>query len=119
MRNVSSRVRRINGETAVTYVELREDDQVFLEEHLGVGSDLTLDKDALTIISEHELVHNTHLGHTHDYVQEFKRLGLIVSFDYSTLYDREILDSTLKNADITSASLARTMRQRQSLWPRS
>lgn len=101
-----SRVRRVKGETAVTYVELRDGDRVFLEERLGVGADLTLDEDALTFISEHDLVHNTHLGHTHEYVEEFKRLGLIVSFDYSTLCDRELLDSTLEHVDIAFASLA-------------
>jgi fructoselysine 6-kinase len=95
---------RLKGDTAVTTVELRNGDRVFLEERLGVTTDLVLDEETLEFIARHGLVHNTHLGHTARFVPSFKDAGLLVSFDYSTMEDIELVRETIKYVDIAFAS---------------
>jgi fructoselysine 6-kinase len=99
-----SHSRRLKGETAVTTVELRNGDRVFLEERLGVTANLTLDEETLEFIARHRLVHNTHLGHTARLVPRFRDADLLVSFDYSTMEDREIVRETIEHVDIAFAS---------------
>lgn len=99
-----SHARRLKGDTAVTRVELRNGDRVFLEERLGVTANLTLDEKTLEFIAQHSLVHNTHLGHTAGFVPGFKEAGLLVSFDYSTMEDRELVGETIEYVDIAFAS---------------
>jgi len=99
-----SHVQILPGSSAVTDVELRDHDRVFLREELGVTKDFRLDRATLEFIAEHELVHNSCLGQTVPYLRDFKNAGLVVSFDYSNMYDQELFSETLRFVDIAFVS---------------
>ncbi|MFP7736677.1 fructoselysine 6-kinase [Priestia aryabhattai] len=79
----TSHLLRKEGKTAVTYVELIDNDRRFGEYEEGVMENFTLTTEELSFIQTHQLVHSGIWGHTGKYFPLFKEKGLLTSFDFS------------------------------------
>ncbi|WHY00700.1 fructoselysine 6-kinase [Neobacillus sp. DY30] len=89
-----SHLSKKDGKTAVTYVELVNNDRCFGEYDEGVMADFTLTPAELDFIQKHQLVHAGVWGHVERYYSLFKKRGLQTSFDFSNQLDH-ILVKTL------------------------
>lgn len=100
----TSLVRVLPGLTPVTDVRVAGGERAFLREELGVMRDFRLDEPALEAIGRHELVHNTALGQTLEYLPAFQAAGATVSFDYSDRQEQALFDETLPYVDLAFVS---------------
>ncbi len=73
------------GNTAVTYIERKNNDRVFKGYEPGVLNNFTLKKEDIDFISEHDLVHSGIDGQVESYFKIFKEKNLITSFDFSDI----------------------------------
>lgn len=78
-----SQVHVKEGQTAVTYVELKGNDRCFVGYQEGVMANFTLSKDDILYVNNHEIVHSGISGHCENYFQRFKQSEMITSFDFS------------------------------------
>ncbi|MCH5586042.1 fructoselysine 6-kinase [Shimazuella sp. AN120528] len=78
-----SHLHRINGNTAVTQVELKGSERVFGEYHEGVMNHFTLDEDDLRYIEQNDVVHSGFWGRAEKYFPRWKDRQLITSFDFA------------------------------------
>ncbi|MDQ6595726.1 fructoselysine 6-kinase [Bacillus salipaludis] len=72
-----------DGKTAVTHVELIDNDRRFGDYDEGVMAQFTLTDDELEFIHTHQLVHAGIWGHVEWYYPLFKQKGLLTAFDFS------------------------------------
>jgi fructoselysine 6-kinase len=96
------------GKTARSFIRLTHaGDRKFIEEYFGKnGINLKLNDEDLTFISKHRLVHNTFLGGSEAYLEEFKHMSnSVISFDYGERCPKTILNKTVTYVDIAFFSL--------------
>lgn len=94
-----SHLSKKEGKTAVTYVELVENDRCFGEYDEGVTADFSLTEEDLDFIGAHQLVHAGVWGHVEDYYSLFKEKGLQTSFDFSDQLDHSLVKTLPKFVD--------------------
>lgn len=89
-------------QTAFTKVQLDPDgERHFLHEDLGPAASLRIDKDTLSYIHQHQLVHNTWLGGTEEYLEAFhNHASNKVSMDFGERYDNAFIEKTIQHVDI-------------------
>ncbi|MEC1521924.1 fructoselysine 6-kinase [Neobacillus niacini] len=88
-----------DGKTAVTYVELVNNDRVFGEYDEGVMADFILTQDELDFIGTHQLIHAGVWGHVEEYYSHFKEMGLQTSFDFSNQLDHRLVKTLPQYVD--------------------
>ena len=88
--------------TAFTKVELDADgNRHFLHEDIGATASLRIDAATLAYIHQFDLVHNTWLGRTADYLKFFHNgNGNKISMDYGERYSEDFVDQTIQYVDI-------------------
>jgi fructoselysine 6-kinase len=96
------------GKTASTMVELDANgDRHFIHEDRGPILSLKVDQAALDYIRGHDLVHNTWLGGTERYLENFRNAGNNkVSMDFGERHGIEFVDQTIGFVDIAFFSVA-------------
>ncbi|WP_346835119.1 fructoselysine 6-kinase [Paenibacillus polymyxa] len=79
----TSRISKKDGKTAVTHVEMMENDRRFGDYDEGVMAQFFLTAEELDFAGHYQLVHSGIWGHADPYFPLFKEKGLITSFDFS------------------------------------
>lgn len=95
----TSRLHIKHGKTAVTQIELINNNRVFTDYDEGVFEHFTLDEEDISFIKTHQLVHSDISGRTEGYYHIFKEAGMITSFDFSTSQKEEIINPMLPYVD--------------------
>ncbi|WP_046173612.1 fructoselysine 6-kinase [Domibacillus indicus] len=90
---------RKEGKTAVTFVELVENDRAFGEYNEGVMADFSLTQEELSFIGTHQLVHAGIWGHAASYYSSFKKRGLATSFDFSDKLNHSLVNTLPRFVD--------------------
>ncbi|MFC7391959.1 fructoselysine 6-kinase [Scopulibacillus cellulosilyticus] len=78
-----SHISQKEGQTAITYVEMADNDRQFGEYIEGVMAGFSLTMEDIRFIQTHQLVHTGIWGHADKYYPLFKEKGLYTSFDFS------------------------------------
>ncbi|KQL52821.1 fructoselysine kinase [Heyndrickxia shackletonii] len=78
-----SRITIKEGKTAVTFVELVDNDRRFGDYDEGVMASFSLTKEDLDFIQTFDSVHAGIWGHTEEYYPIFKEKGMLTFFDFS------------------------------------
>ena len=85
-------VRRINGETAVTTISIREGDRFFDDYVEGVQEGAAFPKEELEYAAGFDLVHYTIWGFGREHVPEMRERGPLLSCDFSSELDNPALE---------------------------
>ncbi|MGJ7911026.1 fructoselysine 6-kinase [Neobacillus sp. LXY-1] len=88
-----SHLTKKEGKTAVTYVELVDNDRKFGDYEEGVMADFSLTNEELHFIGNHQLVHAGIWGHVEEYFPTFREMGLTTSFDFSDQLDHSLVQT--------------------------
>lgn len=94
-----SHLSKKEGKTAVTYVELVENDRCFGEYDEGVMANFSLIQEELDFIGSHELVHAGIWGHVEEFYPVFKERGMKTSFDFSNQLDHSLVKTLPQYVD--------------------
>lgn len=86
-----SHVHRKSGKTAVTQVELIDNNRVLGEYDEGVMAQFSLSIEDEAFIVGHEFVHSAIWGRADQYFSHFHQNGLITSFDFSDKLDHPLV----------------------------
>lgn len=87
----TSFVSKKEGNTAITYVELVDNDRQFGKYDEGVMAEFSLTAKEMNYIETFQLVHAGIWGHVDPYFSMFKERGLITSFDFSDQLHHELV----------------------------
>ncbi|KQL33146.1 fructoselysine kinase [Bacillus sp. FJAT-25509] len=79
------------GKTAVTHVELVNNDRHFRDYDEGVMAQFTLTNEEQEFIQTHQLVHAGIWGHVEGYYPLFKQNGLLTAFDFSDQLEHDLV----------------------------
>ncbi|MEH7072818.1 fructoselysine 6-kinase [Neobacillus drentensis] len=79
------------GKTAITLVELIDNDRKFGEYDEGVMANFSLTQEELDFIGTHQIVHAGIWGHVERYYPLFKERGIPTSFDFSDQLDHSLV----------------------------
>ncbi|PGM49376.1 fructoselysine 6-kinase [Bacillus sp. AFS053548] len=79
------------GKTAVTHVELVNNDRHFGDYDEGVMAQFTLTDEELDFIQTQQLVHAGIWGHVDEYYPLFKQNGLLTAFDFSDQLEHDLV----------------------------
>ena len=102
----TSYVQVLPGQTSHTDIYLTPTgDRVFVHETFGPIKQLTLADATMHFILQHQLIHNTWLGGTEQYLSEFKKGTSLVSLDYGERYTADFVESTISYVDLAFFSL--------------
>lgn len=86
-------ISRKEGKTAVTFVELVDNDRQFGEYDEGVMTHFFLTEEEFRFIQSHQLVHAGIWGHAEAYFPLFKEKGMLTSFDFSDQYNHNLVNT--------------------------
>ncbi|SCZ03185.1 fructoselysine 6-kinase [Alkaliphilus peptidifermentans] len=100
-----SRVHRKEGRTAITQVELINNDRILGEYDEGVFKEFTLSEEDISYIQKHDLIHSAIWGKVDKYFHKFG--GMITSFDYADKLDSQIVEDSLPFVDYAFFSYQR------------
>lgn len=95
----TSRVKILPGKTAVTIVELVNNDRVFKDYDEGVLIDIKLSEDDLAFCREQELVVSSIWSHIEKDLPRMRSEKNLIAFDFSTERDNPIIDTALPYVD--------------------
>ncbi|MBS4218470.1 fructoselysine 6-kinase [Bacillus sp. FJAT-49711] len=94
-----SHLSKKEGKTAISYVELVNNERCFGDYYEGVMADFILTREELDFIGKHLLVHAGIYGHVEGYYPLFKEMGVSTSFDFSDKLDHHLVESLPKFVD--------------------
>jgi fructoselysine 6-kinase len=122
----TSHLQRQEGPTAVTEMQLVNNDRVHVQYREGVLKDFKLTEEQLQFTRSHRMVHTSVWGKLNSYLAEFKSSGLTVVYDFSTKLEYPELESLLPDIDYAFFSykmedsfIHEFMRKAQSLGPKT
>lgn len=95
----TSRVRTLPGKTAITIVELVNNDRVFKDYDEGVLADIKLSEDDLAFCREQDLIVSSIWSHIESDLPKMRSGKNIIAFDFSTERDNPIIDEALPYVD--------------------
>ncbi|QAA33442.1 fructoselysine 6-kinase [Clostridium manihotivorum] len=87
------------GKTAITYMDMDGLERIHGEYDEGVLENIFFDEEDIDFAATHNLVHSAFWGKADGVLEEIKRKGALVSFDYATGFDKEIVDRTVPFVD--------------------
>ncbi len=93
------RMRMVKGSNAYAEVTLVEGDRVFVGGDKGVSTQLFLSKDDFEYMKKFDLIHTSVYSNIEHGLENIKKTGKIVSFDFSDIYEQSYLDKTLPFVD--------------------
>lgn len=94
-----ARLKRGNGATAVTVMDMDGLDRVHGEYHEGVLASMVFDEEDIAFAAEHDIVHTALWGKAENALPRLKELGATVSFDYADRLAHPLVESTLSFVD--------------------
>ena len=90
-----SRFKVVEGQTAVSYMDLIGLDRTYLDYVEGVMADVQFTPEDIAFAASCDLVHSALWGNAHRYIKEIHENGARVCFDYATGYDPDDEDEEL------------------------
>ena len=102
-----SHVHTIDGQTAITMVELIDGNRVFGDYNEGVMAGFKLSEADLRYISDIPIIHTAIWGNIETQLPQLKQLGKTISFDFSDQLDHEIVAKALPYVDYAFFSYER------------
>nr|WP_211326155.1 fructoselysine 6-kinase [Thermosporothrix hazakensis] len=94
-----SHLHELDGSTAVTYVELVNNDRQLGDYEEGVLASFTLSEDDLSFIAGYDMVHAGIWGKVEQHFPWFRARGLITSFDFADKLDHPLVEQVLPAID--------------------
>lgn len=99
-----SRCRVVDGQNAFCEVSLKDSDRVFGNFSGGVCGQLKLDDEDLEFISSFDLVHTSVYSFITPYLKQLRTASKVLSYDFSSEWDKNILADTLPFINIALLS---------------
>lgn len=87
------------GPTAITYMDMDGLERVHGEYVEGVLENIVFDEEDIDFAASHDLVHSAFWGKADGVLDKIKEKGALISFDYATSYDSEMVDRTIPFVD--------------------
>lgn len=119
-----SRVRTLPGKTAVTKVDLVDEERVFGDYDEGVLADFVITEEDIDFFCTHDLLHTGLWGNAENDVARIRARGLPIAFDFATQLAGPIVDIALPHityaffsAEEESPALIEQMRQLRAKGP--
>lgn len=104
-RNVdTSQVKVVEGTTAITYVDMVNNDRELGDYEEGVMANFFLTPEEMSFAEKFELVHSAIWGHADPYYSLFKEKGLLTSFDFADKLDDPLITTLTPYVDYTFLS---------------
>ncbi|MFK9093817.1 fructoselysine 6-kinase [Bacillus salipaludis] len=94
-----SHVRELPGKTAVTEVEIMNNDRVFGDYDEGVLADFKLTDEDIDFLATHDIVVSGIWGKIENNLGELKNKGVPIAFDFATKLDDPLVEEIIKNVD--------------------
>lgn len=94
-----ARLKIAEGPTAITYMDLDGLEGVHGEYIEGVLENIVFDEEDIADATSHDLVHSAFWGKADGVLEQIKKGGTQISFDYATTYDSEMVDRTVAYVD--------------------
>ena len=88
-----------NGSTAVTYMDMNGKDRVHGDYVEGVLEAMTFSAEDIEFAASHTLVHTAFWGKAESYLEQLRAHGALISFDYATKKEDQIVAKTLPFVD--------------------
>jgi fructoselysine 6-kinase len=88
-----------NGSTAITYMDMNGLDRIHGEYVEGVLERILFDEEDIAFAVSHDLVHSAFWGKADGVLEEIKRRGAKISFDYADRYNSELVERTTPFVD--------------------
>jgi fructoselysine 6-kinase len=97
-----TRVKRVPGKTAITYMELHGNERVHGEYEEGVMADIVFDDEDIQFAASHTLVHSAYWGMAEEALKRIKAANpaVLISYDFADRLDHERLDQLKGVVDI-------------------
>lgn len=95
----TSHLRRVDGNTAITQVELVNGERVFGDYDEGVLSDFKLTEDDIEFLCEHDLVVSGLWGKIEDDLDKIKANKTKIAFDFATKFDDPVVEKAIQYVD--------------------
>lgn len=86
-----SHVRKLDGKTAVTHINLTDHERVFGKYEEGVLPFLKLSEEDLRFMAGYDIVVSGVWGYADSYFQRLKQYGAVTAMDFSTELDHEMI----------------------------
>jgi len=99
-----SRCRIVEGQNAFCEVSLKDGDRVFGNFSEGVCDQIRLNDDDLQFISNFDLVHTSVYSFLTPYLEQLRSVSKVLSYDFSSEWDRQSLAETLPFINIALIS---------------
>ena len=93
-----------NGRSTINIID--GDRQIFEDNHGGVSKDypIRLSQEDLDYIKKFDIAHTSIFSYMEDEIIKIRKEGVLVSFDFSDLWDRKYLEKVCPNTDISLLS---------------
>lgn len=88
-----------DGQTAITYMDLDGLERIHGDYIEGVLENIIFNKEDIDFAASHDLVHSAFWGKADKVLKEIKEKGTLISFDYATNYNSNLVESTLPYVD--------------------
>lgn len=95
----TSHVRVLEGNTAITYVELVNGERVFGDYAEGVLSQFKLSDDDIDFLSTHDIVVTGRWGMIENELHRLKEKNITIAFDFATEFYDRIFDAAISYVD--------------------
>lgn len=90
-----SHLKVAEGQTAITYMDMIDNDRVHGDYVEGVLADMVFDDEDIEFAAGHDLVHTALWGMAEDAIEKIAKKGTPVAFDYADRLDHELVEKTL------------------------
>ena len=90
-----SNLKVAEGQTAITYMDMIDNDRVHGDYVEGVLADMVFDDEDIEFAAGHDLVHTALWGMAEDAIEKIAKKGTPVAFDYADRLDHELVEKTL------------------------
>ena len=95
----TSHVHVVEGDTAVTHVNMVDGERVLGDYDEGVMESFVLNQDDFLYIATHDLVVSALWGRVEKEFSHFKKMGLRTAFDFATQLEGDVVDAAIKYTD--------------------
>jgi fructoselysine 6-kinase len=96
----TSHVKVLPGKTAVTQVELKNNDRVFGDYDAGVTKVYKPDAETIAWLSHFDVVHSALWGEVTDELPKIRKAGAPIAFDFCDKLDHELVAKVVPNGEI-------------------
>lgn len=94
-----SHFKQVEGQTAVSYMDLVDLDRKYLDYVEGVMENVQFSQDDIDFAASCDLVHSAFWGNAHMHLKEIHEKGGKICFDYATEYKDPMVEETLPYVD--------------------